>query len=401
MHIAYLHYLYGRDTALQHVRQFAAAAEALGHRVDVHNMNLAPSETAPAGNGTGRPSLRGRARSFLKRHLSRYLHDPKELMWTLPYIRKELALLRRERPDVLLVRTQGLNASCVFVARRLGLPLVLEINGPSEELKNYSDAYLHLLAVRERLGTWRMRNAQAVTVVSSALKDYFATRRGIDPEKMVVVPNGADLELFHPDLPPDPAAAPRDEEEVVVGYVGSFQRWHGIELMAEMINAVGAARPQVRFLMVGDGPGLPALREATAALGERVRFTGRVEHSRVPGLVACLDIGVLAEAAFYQSPLKAVEWMAAGRAVVAPAYGPLIELMEDGVEGCLFPPGDGQALVRTVTELVDAPSRRRTLGAAAAARTRAALSWRHNAARVVAACEAAQARHRGAKAAND
>ena len=110
-----------------------------------------------------------------------------------------------------------------------------------------------------------------------------------------------------------------------------------------------------------------------------------------------VTIGVVAQAAFYMSPLKLVEWMAAGLAVVAPAHGPVRELIEDGVHGLLFPPDDGDALIRTVLRLIDDPGLRERLGEAAAERVRSRFSWAHNARRVIEACEAAIDRHAGSR----
>lgn len=399
MHIAYLHYLYGRDTALHHVRQFAESARALGHRVDVHAMNLAPPPPETAGDdgkgGRGspaaRPSLKLRLRAALKKRFGRWLHDPKEFLWNWPYYRKELALLRQDVPDVLLVRSQGLAISCVPVARRLGIPLVLEINAPTAEVTRYLDQYVHLARLRHWTGAYKLKRAQGLVVVSTALKDYYVERHGLPPETVTVAPNGADLEIFHPEVEPD-GEFPRDPERPRIGYIGSFQKWHALDLMGRMVERVGRERPSSRFLMVGAGAGVEDIRANTTLGDDRLAFTGRVDHARVPGLVASLDIGVLAEAADYQCPLKVIEWMAAGIAIVAPAYGPLEELLVDGEEGLLFEPGSLDALVTAVESLVDDPEKRRALGAAAAKRAHSSLSWKDNARHVVGACQRARER---------
>ncbi len=387
MRIAYLHYLYGDDTARHHVRQLAAALRELGHEVEVHAMNLGPR--AAGGEDEARAA---RARRWLKRRAGRWLHEPKELLWNLPYHRRELALLAAgPRPDVLLVRDHALTASAVATARRLGLPLALEMNAPACELRLYFDEYAHLPLVAERLEGWKLRRADAVVAVSGALAEHLAARHRLPPERIAVVPNGADLAAFRP--PPEPMPIPeRAPGDAVIGFAGSFQRFHGADLLAEMTLRVAAARPAARFLFVGDGPEAAAVRRRTAPLGERVRWTGLVPHAAVPVLVGAFDVGVLPESSFYASPLKVVEWMAAGRAVVAPRRGPLAELLDDGVSGLLFPPRDLDALVAAVLRLVDDPGLRRALGRAAAARARRALSWTENARQVTAACERAMAR---------
>jgi glycosyltransferase involved in cell wall biosynthesis len=382
MRIAYLHYLTADDMALHHVRQFADAARGLGHTVDVHAMNFAAS---PGGGGAEHSPLRAR----MKRRARRWLHDPKELIWNARYIARELRVLRAERPDVLLVRDHLPTVSCVPVARRLDLPLVLELNAPAAEVRLHPDGYVHLPWLPERLEAWKLRAADAVTVVSSSLKQYLTARYGIAADKIVVVPNGADVDAFRPDVAPDAAVVTGGP---VVGFVGSFQSWHGTGLFAALMQRVAAARPAARFVLVGDGPDAGLLRNAAASLGDRALFTGMVPHRRVPALVAALDVGVLPAADFYRCPLKVVEWMAAGRAVVAADHPPLRDLLTDGAEGVLFPPGDREALTAAVIGLIDDAGRRRAIGAAAAARVRAGLTWTHNAGRVIAACEAARQR---------
>ena len=382
MRIAYVHYLDSGDTALNHVRQFADAARTLGHEVEVHAMNLAP----PVG-GREQPQGWMRARGALQRRLGRWLHEPKELAWNVRYVQKQAALLARAPADVLLVRDDVLNASCVPVARRLGLPLVLEVNAPAAELGLYRDDYWHVPWVGPRMEGWKLRRAQVVTVVSSALRDHLAAQHGLTPDRFVVVPNGADVQRFRPETPRDPAVPAGGP---VVGFVGSFDRWHGTDLLARMMLEVGRLRPTVRFVLVGDGPGLPEVREAVAPLDGRVLLTGKVPHERVPGLVAAFDAGVAPDSGFYMSPLKVLEWMAAGTAVIAPAHGPLREVIDDGVHGLLFEPGSLDGLVASVLRVVDDAALRRSLGAAAAARARSSLTWEDNARRVLGACARAR-----------
>jgi glycosyltransferase involved in cell wall biosynthesis len=220
----------------------------------------------------------------------------------------------------------------------------------------------------------------------------------VPEDRIRVVPNGADLEVFRPDTVPDPGMPRVAGDGPVIGFVGSFRRWHGTDLLIRMALEVAAARPLTRYLMVGDGPEAGAVRAALAPLGPRLVMTGRVPHDRVPGLTAAFDIGVLPETLFYGSPLKVIEWMAAGRSIVAPGYPALGDIVENGLHALLFQPGDAADFSRTVLRLVDDPALRRRLGASAAARARGTLSWTDNAARVIAACDAAIKRRAGSPA---
>jgi glycosyltransferase involved in cell wall biosynthesis len=385
VHLAYFHYQTRRDTALNHVFQFTDAARTLGHRVDVNAMNL-------GGDGTGdAPGFRARARRALKSRFSRFLHEPKEIAANAGYVVAELRALRGRRPEVMLVRNHYLTASCVATARISRLPLVLEVNAPPEEASLYRDQYWHVPWLPRRLERTKLHASRMVVCVSDALKQHLVRNYGIDPDRAVVAPNGADTDAFRPDVPSDPEAVARLRPGVVVGFVGSFQKWHGTDLLRALLATAGADA-SVRFLLVGDGPELAALRRSCGGLLEsRAMLTGAVPHERVPSLVATMDVAVIPDAGFYMSPLKLFEYMAAGKAVVAPAYGPIEEVVEHGVDGLLFGRGDAAALSSAVGALAADAGARRRLGAAAAAKIRSRFRWRDNAEKVVAACRRAVA----------
>ena len=129
-------------------------------------------------------------------------------------------------------------------------------------------------------------------------------------------------------------------------------------------------------------------------LGERVHFTDRVPHQRVPGLVRRMDIGVLPDTGFYCCPLNVLEWMAAGLAIVAPRYECLHDIMADRREGLLFEPKNLDALVESVLSLLLDEERRTALGAAASKRVQEHLTWKDNAARMIELCQYAMDRQR-------
>jgi glycosyltransferase involved in cell wall biosynthesis len=386
--IAYFHYLSRTDSALTHVGEFARAARDLGADLDVYAMN---AQAEPGSAGDVAPAL-GRASRSLKRHLSRYLHEPKELFWNWRYLRQEGRIVRAYHPEVLLVRARLLTASFMLTARRFGLPLVLEVNAPVLESSVYKPEYFHLPYLPTALERWQLEAADAITVVSSALKSYFVDRHRVAPAKITVVPNGADVTRFRPDVAPESLPWPAEGGAPVVGFIGSFQEFHGVGILGRLITRVAEQRPGVRFLLVGDGERAETLRAAVSHLGNRVFFAGRVAHDRIPALVTAFDVGLLPETAFYCSPLKLVEWMAAGRAIVAPRYEPVTDLITDGVEGVLFPPRDEEALFAAVLSLVDDAARRIRLGEAARKRAVDSFTWRSNAGEVLATCHAVAAR---------
>jgi glycosyltransferase involved in cell wall biosynthesis len=379
MKIAYFHYLYGQDTALNHVRQFAEAVRGLGHTISVHAMNLAPSD-----NGR----IRNRIRRSLKKSLSRYLHEIKELWWNPRYIVRELDVVRQEKPDVILSRTGLLTASCLAVAKWSGKPLVLEVNSPACESAMYLDQYLHIPWVGEWLEGLTVRRAAEVIVVSDALGQYLKSRHNIGSNKITVNHNGADCEKFHPGLNGSRMRGQLGlDDKKVVGFVGSLHRWRGPDFFIAVMQRVGKISG-VTFLLVGDGPEWKKFQQKLlmVELKDNVVFVGRVPHESIPEYLAAMDVAFVPESSFYMSPLKLIEFMAAGVPTVSPRYKAIEELVSDGQNGFLFSPQDVDGAVHCITSALAEDNKRQKIGIAAACKVRRNLTWRHNAERVISAC---------------
>lgn len=383
MNLAYVEFVPPDGAARRHVEEFARAARDLGHQVDLYSMNKVAAGSAGYPSRTRRPYLG----IHLDKILRRYLHEPKELLFNLNYIREGTRLLRERRPEILLARDYFLDASYLAVARRLNIPLVIELNAPAIESRLYYQQYAHLPWVPEWFEKRKLLAADAVIVVSSALRDYLLRSYPVDSNKVFVNPNGADPSTFHPSVPTDLHLARELSQGPVVGFIGSFQRWRGSDLLAQLIRELGSLRPDVRFLLVGDGPDLKALLDSTGDYRDRIISTGWVDRHRIPGLVAGLDIAVLPESNFYSSPLKIVEWMAAGKAIVAPNYAAIRDLVTPGEDCLLFEPGDAASMLDAVVRLIDSPELAGKLGETARNHQVSRHTWRHNAERVLSICE--------------
>lgn len=389
MRLSYLHYLYDEPLALLHVEQFAAAARELGNQVQVHAMNLAHGVAAGSG---GVPSTRDR----WKQRLSRYLHEPKELLWNPLYLRRELALVRREQPDVLLVRDHLFTFAELGVRLLSGVPLVYELNSPAFESRAYFDQYAHIPGVGPWTERLKMRHADAVVVVSEPLRRYLIDTHGVPAERVTSNPNGADCERFRPEI--DPGRVRRRYglgQRPVIGMVTSMKPWHGPELTRALVERLYG--PDVDLLFVGGGPGWEAFQAWARQRGfdDRITITGSIAHHEVPEHVAAMDVAIMTESNLYGSPLKVIEYMAAGRAIVAPRYEPLEEVIVHEKEGLLFARRDIDDAAHCIRRLLGDAELRRRLGRQARTRAVGELTWRHNAQRVLHACDDAVARRKG------
>jgi glycosyltransferase involved in cell wall biosynthesis len=394
----------GHKGASVHVREMVAALAAQGHdvRVFAPNPGNGNSLAAPLHTigSTGLPDACRR----VARHVARWRHprldkEARELAYNLTLYRHVHAQVGRWRPDAVYERYSLFNLSGLALARRLGVPHLLEVNAPlRHERARTKGLALDTVA---RLVERRLFGASdAVLTVSTALRHY-ALEQGARPARTLVLPNAVDTRRFAPGASPGTVLSPDAyrlspdtrarlglaTDAFVVGFAGSLKPWHGTDVLLDAFARMKDHVPGARLLIVGDGPQGDALRTRAGGLGigRDVIFTGKVAHDEMPQLLAAMDIAVapyLEVPDFYFSPLKLYEYMASGLAIVASDAGEIAALVRDGQSGLVCPPGDVAALCRALLRLAHDAGLRARLGAAAR-REAERHTWSENA-RIVA-----------------
>jgi PEP-CTERM/exosortase A-associated glycosyltransferase len=267
------------------------------------------------------------------------------------------------KPDILHAHSPALDGlAAIRAGRRLGLPVLYEIrafwedaavgNGTGSET---SAKYWLTRQMENRV----VAQADAVAVICEGLRDDLVAR-GFPADKIMVSPNGVDLELFGTPVPADPARAEALglTGKTVLGFIGSFYPYEGLDDLIAAMPLLIAHNPDIRLLLVGGGPAEADLRaqaEASPA-AHAIRFVGRVPHSEVEHYYSLTDILVYPRKAMRLTetvtPLKPLEAMAQGRLVAASNVGGHRELIADGVTGTLFAPDDPQALADALAGLI-------------------------------------------------
>jgi glycosyltransferase involved in cell wall biosynthesis len=373
MKILYSHRIQSRDGQGVHLDSLVAALRAEGHEV----LLVGPSAYAEARFG-GESGLVAALRRVLPRALAELL----ELAYAVPATLRLARAASAFRPDVIYERYNLFHLAGALVARRLGLPLLLEVNAPlAEERARFGGLRFKPLAAWAERFVWR--RATWVLPVTEVLAGH-VREAGVPAARIVVVPNGIDLEAF-----PEALAArqsPAEAEELVLGFVGFVRDWHGLDAVVRAIAAHSGPQ-RLALTVVGEGPARPGLEALAESLGlsGRVRFTGLAEREAIPGHLAAFDIALQPASVPYASPLKVFEYMAAGRAIVAPDQPNIREVLRDGETALLFDPADPTSLWRAVERLVGDAGLRARLGAAARADVLARdRTWAGNARRVAA-----------------
>jgi glycosyltransferase involved in cell wall biosynthesis len=376
MKILYHHRLGSKDGQMVHVEEIVRALTDLGHRVIV----VGPKATAGASFGEDVGAV-----VALKRILPARLYEILEFAYGLLAFWRLWLAYRRERPDVLYERYNLFLLAGVWLKRLTGLPMLLEVNAPLVyERSRFSGLRNKRLAGWIEGFTWR--SADYVLPVTDVLAN-FVREAGVGPKQIVVIQNGVGSQFLSDVV--DGTIVRRKlgiENRIVLGFTGFIRDWHGLDRVVELIADSGPER-RLHLLLVGDGPALPELKRLAAArkVGARVTFAGLVPRHEIVGYVAAFDIAMQPQVVAYASPLKLFEYMALGRAIVAPSSPNICEVLTNGENALLFEPTDLAAFRGAVERLCADSALRARLGRAArAAVDQKGLTWANNARRIVA-----------------
>ena len=365
--------------AASHIKGVVEGLEALGVEVQIISNDLIAGLNASEDRFTVVPPQPGGGTRALF-----------EIHNNLVFTRGAAPLIEQVDPDFIYQRYARFSWAGVVAANRTKRPLFLEYNGSEVWVGRNWDRVgsLDLLERYERLNL----DAAARIFVVSDVERRNLEARGVAANKIVVNPNGVDVERFRPGV----GGAERRRElgirndEVVAGFVGTFGPWHGVEKLAAAIKMIPFNVP-LRFLLVGSGSlhGEVEKRLEDEVATGRVIFTGAVGHDRVPGLLDACDILVaphvpLADGSeFFGSPTKIFEYMAMGKGIVASRLGQIGEVLADGDTALLVDPGNVDELRAAIVRLTDDEGLRKSLGARAREVAQREHTWTHNAQRVI------------------
>lgn len=276
------------------------------------------------------------------------------------------ALCRNWRPDILHAHSPALcGLAALRASRKLGIPLVYEIRAFWEDAAVGNGA-THEGSLRYRLTRHledrAIAGADHVMTICSGLRDDLIAR-GVASEKIGIMPNGVDLSLFGDPAPRDAVLAEKlgIGEGPVIGFIGSFYDYEGLDDLIAAMPAILADHPDARLLIVGGGPMENTLKAqaASSSAAAAIHFAGRVPHGEVGRYYSLCDAMAYprkqSRLTDLVTPLKPLEAMAQGKLVVASDVGGHRELIEHGETGALFAADDPQACARTISDLLAQP----------------------------------------------
>ncbi|QDU67431.1 glycosyltransferase family 4 protein [Engelhardtia mirabilis] len=390
MKVLYHHRTQAEDGQAIHIRALQDALRSEGH--EVHEVALVSQSES---RGAAAELEQQRSRFGWIDRVPGFVRELAEYGYSAVARRRIVAAGRALRPDFIYERYAFGNFGGLWAARSLGVPFLLEVNSPMVlELGRTRGLSFPGLAARVENSVFR--RSDRVCVVTRVLGDMLV-ELGVDPARILVTPNGVDLECYPQardaalrraaraelGLAPEPEGG-----GTVLGFVGYYRDWHRLDLAVAALAEPGLE--QAELVLIGEGPAREGLEAAAARAGVtgRLHFAGRRSHERIPDLLAAFDVALLPAINPYASPLKLHEYMAAHLPTVAPDQPNLREVLENGRDAVLVPANDGDAFASALIELCRDAELRARLGAAARDTIESRdLTWRGNARRVVGAAQ--------------
>ena len=243
-----------------------------------------------------------------------------------------------------------------WIFKKHGTPWIVETSAPFfyEAKKERKSLILHKLAHRMEIKAYQ--DCSILVCVSDTLKNILVREAGVSPEKIIVIPNGADTAFFTPEN----YAPKKLFDNFTIGYVGSLITWQGLDLLISAIHELKADGINLSLVVVGDG----SLRKEWEAqahklnLEDNVKFVGQISRDEVPSYIAGFDVGyaghkTLKIGGMYHSPLKIYEYMAMAKPVIASDFADARQALSEGETGFLFQGGDKESLKRALIKVYE------------------------------------------------
>jgi len=389
LNILYHHRTQGRGAEGVHITSIVRALERLGHRVTT----LSPPGIDPLGTAGNAPvdksevSTRGLQTvwKWISRYLPNALFEVGEILYNIPTARRLEKALAAQRYDIVYERYAFFLIAGALKAAKYKVPFVLEANevsGIRDRARPQTFRRLCGLFERELF-----RRCQGILTVSSHLRDRVLAR-GVPRARVRVVPNAVDIEKF--------AAVKRDtalgaqlglQGRQVIVVAGWFDQWDRLDFLIEALARLAGPFPDIRLLVVGDGPVLADARKRVDEfqLEAHVVFTGAVPRREVLRYLSLADMAVIPHSNEFGSPVVMFEFMGLRVPIVAPRLAPIEDVHSDGQTALLFKPLDLTEFVAKIGAYLASPELRREIAGRAFEKLAREHTWEGNAEQILSA----------------
>jgi glycosyltransferase involved in cell wall biosynthesis len=287
------------------------------------------------------------------------------------------------------------NYSGLQLALHKNIPFVLEYNGSEIWVNKNWGKGLKYEKIAEQIEILNLRGADVVVVVSAPSRDELI-ERGIESDKILVNPNGVNPEAYSPEV--DGSAIRRKhnlEARTVIGFIGTFGKWHGAEILAQAFGLLIQKHPQyrgnTRLLMIGNGHTMSQVQQELETYGvtQECILTGIVPQEEGPAHLAACDLLASPHVPnpdgtpFFGSPTKLFEYMAMGKGIIASDLDQIGEVLEHDHTAWMVKPGDAESLMHGLKAMIDDPETSKRLGEAARREVVAKYTWKEHTRKII------------------
>lgn len=290
-------------------------------------------------------------------------------------------LIREWQPDAIYERYSLYQTSGLKLAHKFKLPRILEVNTLLAQ-EQANRLHFPQLAKRVEVALWQRE--RAMICVSQKLKDLMIAEANLHLDRMAgfaISPVAVDVKMFNPAVEPDPEVLEIGNGRKVAGYVGTLTAWHGVDLFFETAQLLKKHNDSTIILAVGGEPErVEKLRERARSLDvdSHLVFHGSIDHHKVPGFLAAMDMCLIADTQDWSSPTKFFEFAAMEKPIIASRSPSVEEVFGNTEAGLFFQRGSAQGMAEAIEKVQNDPELARRMGAAARRRVLERYTWACN-----------------------
>ncbi len=381
MKYLYHHRTQGLNVEGVHIRSICNALVALNNDVRLVSVTSKNDDysKAPISNQAGNPNRKPGLLKTLAKKLPEPIFELAEIGYNIYAFFRLWSVIHSYRPERIYERYSLFLFSTLLLGKIYGIPVIYEINDSAQLVRLRPLYFKRIAAMIERL---TFKKSAGLVFVSERLSQIILDAYPDIKTKSIISPNASDKNIFFYDENNKKNAKKIFELEgkTVCGFIGCFAFWHGVHHFMEKIAPTLKQHPNLVLLLIGDGETLPTVKRIVDQfkLSEQVILTGNIPHGEISNYVNAMDFSVLPSSNEYGSPMKMFELMGAGVPLVAANYPPIVEILEDGKDGWLFPQGNFDACIDLLIDIHKHPEKISNAAKLAEKKIHSQHQWQNN-----------------------
>lgn len=381
MKYLYHHRTQGLNVEGVHIRSICNALVDLGNEVRLVSVTSTDDDytKAPVTNKNSNPNKKPSLLKTLAKKLPEPLFELLEIGYNFYAFLRLWKIIHTYRPERIYERYSLFLFSTLILGKIYGIPVIYEINDSAQLVRLRPLFFKPVAAFIERL---TFKRSQGLVFVSKRLREIILNAYPDVKTKNIISPNASNKNIFFYDENRKNKSK-QDlglQEKTVCGFIGCFAFWHGVHHFMEKMAPKLKSNPDLVLLLIGDGETLPRVKEIVNQydLSGQVVLTGNVPHGEIIDYVSAMDFSVLPSSNEYGSPMKMFELMGAGVPLVAADYPPVVEILENGKDGWLFPQGDFDTCIELLIDIHKHPDKISSAASLAESKIHNQHQWKNN-----------------------